>query len=133
MAGPHEPYLPWRAFARTLLLLAFTVSRFSFTNAQPATIQFSDCFSSSNTSQKVDVSTVYAQFFPDSPKGPYINFTVIGTSPQQIIAASDGENPVASELSFASSVSRAHAVISMEKSTSDTFHDHRNPHFPTTE
>nr|VWO96100.1 Regulator Ustilago maydis 1 protein [Ganoderma boninense] len=68
------------------------------TTAQPATLQFSDCFSSSNTSQKLDVSTVYAQFFPESSKGAYINFTVIGTSPQEIIAASNGTNPVATTL-----------------------------------
>ncbi|KAI1796123.1 hypothetical protein LXA43DRAFT_880388 [Ganoderma leucocontextum] len=68
------------------------------TTAQPATLQFSDCFSSSNTSQKLNVATVYAQFFPQSSKGAYINFTVIGTSPQEIIAASNGTNPVATTL-----------------------------------
>lgn len=97
MAGPHEPCSPWWAFARILFFLAFSFSRFSLTTAQPATIQYSDCFSSDNTSQKVDISTVYAQFFPDSPKGAYLNFTVIGSTPQQILAASDGQNPVASE------------------------------------
>ncbi|TBU33070.1 hypothetical protein BD311DRAFT_652998 [Dichomitus squalens] len=68
------------------------------TTAQPATVQFSDCFSSPNISQKLDVSTVYAQYFPKSSNGPYINFTVIGTSPQQIVSASNGTNPVATTL-----------------------------------
>ncbi|KAI0375926.1 hypothetical protein BV20DRAFT_932337 [Pilatotrama ljubarskyi] len=82
-----------------LLILSLSLSRFTLTTAQPATLQYSDCFSSSNTSQKLDVSTVYAQFFPSgSSRGPYINFTVIGNSPQQIIAASEGPNPVATTL-----------------------------------
>ncbi|TFK94240.1 hypothetical protein K466DRAFT_476955 [Polyporus arcularius HHB13444] len=86
---------PWRVF---LLLCSLLVSHFTTTTAQPATLQYSDCFTSENTTQKVDVSTVYAQFFPDSAKGPYINFTVIGTTPQTIVAASDGEHPVATTL-----------------------------------
>ena len=94
MAGYDEPVSPWRVL---LLLFSLLVSRFTFTTAQPATLQYSDCFSSDNTTQKVDVSTVYAQFFPDSANGPYINFTVIGTTPQPIIAASGGEHPVASK------------------------------------
>ncbi|KAI0677278.1 hypothetical protein C8Q78DRAFT_1073993 [Trametes maxima] len=82
-----------------LLILVLSLSHLTFTTAQPASLQFSDCFSSSNTSQKVDVSAVYAQFFPaGTDGGPYINFTVIGNSPQQIIAASDGEHPVATTL-----------------------------------
>ena len=96
MAGSRPSGCLWKAVSRPLLLLAFLVSCFTLTTAQPATLQFSDCFSSSNTSQKLDVSTVYAQFFPQSTKGAYINFTVIGTSPQEIIAASNGTNPVAS-------------------------------------
>ncbi|KAI0722396.1 hypothetical protein C8T65DRAFT_564781 [Cerioporus squamosus] len=95
MAGFHEPVSPWRVL---FLLFSLLVSSFTFTTAQPATLQYSDCFSSDNTTQKVDVSTVYAQFFPDSAKGPYINFTVIGTTPQTIVAASDGEHPVATTL-----------------------------------
>ncbi|KAI0751064.1 hypothetical protein C8Q80DRAFT_1155260 [Daedaleopsis nitida] len=98
MAGPHERRSPWWACARLFFFLAFSLSRLSLTTAQPATIQYSDCFSSDNTSQKVDVSTVYAQFFPTSPNGAYINFTVIGSTPEQILAASDGQNPVATTL-----------------------------------
>ena len=92
MAGLRGLGSPWTA----LFLLLVTLSCSLFTTAQPATLQFSDCFSSSNTSEKLDVSTVYAQFIPHSAIGPYINFTVIGTSPQPIIAASGGTNPVAS-------------------------------------
>ena len=134
MADPHEPSSSWWAFARLLLVLAFTVSRFSLTTAQPATLQFSDCFSSSNTSQKVEISAVYAQFFPDSPSGPYINFTVIGSSPQQIIAASDGPNPVASKSHiFPPRSPKTHNKTPTRLRPSDTIHDHRNPHLPTTE
>ncbi|KAH9899587.1 hypothetical protein C8Q73DRAFT_787452 [Cubamyces lactineus] len=82
-----------------LLILALSLSHLTFTTAQPATLQYSDCFSSPSTSQKLDVSAVYAQYFPAADsRGPYINFTVIGTSPQDIIAASNGSNPVATTL-----------------------------------
>ncbi|KAI0776185.1 hypothetical protein BD413DRAFT_688382 [Trametes elegans] len=99
MAAPHEFSRLGSALTHMLLVLVLFLSRFTFTTAQPATLQYSDCFSSSDTSQKLDVSTVYAQFFPaESSRGPYINFTVIGTSPQQIIASSNGTNPVATTL-----------------------------------
>ena len=134
MAGLLKPGLPWAAFPHILFLLALTLSRFLLTTAQPATIQFSDCFSSSNTSEKIDISTVYAQFFPDSAIGPYINFTVIGSSPQQIIAASDGPNPVASKSHiFRSRSPKTHNKTPTRLRPSDTIHDHRNPHLPTTE
>lgn len=101
MAGSYESSQWGCALPHLLLILALSLSLFTSTTAQPATLQFSDCFSSSNTSQKLDVSTVYAQFFPAGPSsGAYINFTVIGTSPLQIMAASDGPNPVASEFVY---------------------------------
>ncbi|OJT05400.1 hypothetical protein TRAPUB_3841 [Trametes pubescens] len=99
MAGSYESSQWGCALPHLLFILALSLSLFTSTTAQPATLQFSDCFSSSNTSQKLDVSTVYAQFFPAGPSsGAYINFTVIGTSPLQIMAASDGPNPVATTL-----------------------------------
>ncbi|KAI9000754.1 hypothetical protein BD414DRAFT_451375 [Trametes punicea] len=99
MAGSCKSSRPGSALLTQLFRLALSFSLFTFTTAQPATLQYSDCFSSPNTSQKLEVSTVYAQFFPaGSSRGPYINFTVIGNSPQQIIAASDGPNPVATTL-----------------------------------
>ena len=96
MAGLREPDSIWRALLRTFFLFVSLVSYFTTATAQPATLQFSDCFSSPNTSQKLDISTVYAQYFPESSNGAYINFTVFGTSPQQIIYALNGTNPVAS-------------------------------------
>lgn len=128
MAGFHEPMSPWRVF---LLLCSLLVSHFTTTTAQPATLQYSDCFTSENTTQKVDVSTVYAQFFPDSAKGPYINFTVIGTTPQTIVAASDGEHPVASECPC--SDMQILAMTRDQTPTSDSFHDHRTTDLPTTQ
>lgn len=97
MAGQPELASPWRVYPHVFLLIVSLLIRLSLTTAQPATLQYSDCFSSDNTSQKLTVSNVYAQFFPESARGAYINFTVIGTSPQPILAASGGENPVASK------------------------------------
>ncbi|KAL7282609.1 hypothetical protein ACG7TL_004081 [Trametes sanguinea] len=99
MTGFCKSSLPGVALSDMLVLLALSLSLFTSTTAQPATLQFFDCFSSSDTSQKLDVSVVYAQFFPaGESRGPYINYTVIGTTPQQIIAASNGSNPVATTL-----------------------------------
>ena len=129
MAGFQDPL--WRAFSRLFLLLSFLVSRLMLTTAQPATLQFSDCFSSSNTSQKLDVSAVYAQFFPASSKGAYINFTVIGTSPQEIIAASNGTNPVAS--TSQSSVLRDTSMMGVHTTSSDSIYYYRGTHLPATQ
>ena len=61
----------------------------------PATLRFDDCFTG-NTSQKLEVSTVYAQFLKDGPHGNTLNFTLLGTSPVVIEQSSGGSNPVAS-------------------------------------
>ena len=54
--------------------------------AGPVSIPFQDCFNhSASTSQKFNVSTVYAQLLQDADLGDYLNLTVIGTSPQQIM------------------------------------------------
>ncbi|KAH9943196.1 uncharacterized protein BXZ73DRAFT_40772 [Epithele typhae] len=97
MAGLRVPHSPWRALPLLLLLTCFT-SLFSRATAQPAVLQFSDCFSDANTTQKLSVSTVYAQFFPESASGAYLSLTVIGTNPETIISSSDGPNPVATTL-----------------------------------
>lgn len=77
-------------FYFTLFLL------FSCTIAQPATLNFDDCFTG-NDSQKLDVSTVYAQFQKDGPQGTILNFTVLGNTPVVIEQSSGGSNPVASK------------------------------------
>ena len=60
--------------------------------AEPATLPFTDCFSG-NTSHKVQISTVYGQTLGNR----YLNLTVIGNSPIQIVSASNNTSePVAS-------------------------------------
>jgi hypothetical protein len=54
--------------------------------AEPASIPFQDCFNSSaNLTLKFNVSTVYAQVFQDADLGSYLNLTVFGTSPREIM------------------------------------------------
>ena len=131
MAGLREPGLPWRAFPRTLLLLTLLLSFFALTTAHPAVLQYSDCFSSTNTTQKLSISTVYAQFFPDGPNGAYLNFTVIGSTPEEIVAASDGANPVASASCFLFSLrTKVPSLIRSRNSPSDPIHDHRTTDLP---
>lgn len=67
----------------------------SCTIAQPAVVPFHDCFAG-NASQQLNVSTIYAQLFPHSSMGTYLNFTLLGDNPQEIIPFSDGPDPVAS-------------------------------------
>lgn len=101
MAGGHGCDDPRFHFFRMLsfLLLVFSFSSLTCTLAQPATIPFTSCFSG-NTSLQLNVSTVYAQFFSESSRGPYLNITLLGQNPQQIIAASDQADPVASMQAF---------------------------------
>ncbi|KIK53282.1 hypothetical protein GYMLUDRAFT_179150 [Collybiopsis luxurians FD-317 M1] len=55
-------------------------------NADPATLSFSDCFTpnGTNTTQKLSVSTVYGQVLHDGSSEPYLNLTVLGTTPAEI-------------------------------------------------
>lgn len=65
--------------------------------AQPASLVFQDCFSDSNATQKLQISTVYAQVLD----GGRLDLTVLGTAPVQIVRASNTtDNPVASEFVF---------------------------------
>jgi hypothetical protein len=53
--------------------------------ADPAPIQFQDCFNQPDSlGNKFNVSTVYAQVLQNADLGNYLNLTVFGTSPQQI-------------------------------------------------
>ncbi|KAF7789345.1 hypothetical protein EIP86_000289 [Pleurotus ostreatoroseus] len=67
------------------------------TVAQPASLQFNDCFTDSNTTQKLNLSTVYAQVLPTS-HGTFLNFTIFGEAPQTILESSSGPDPVATTL-----------------------------------
>ncbi|OBZ70432.1 hypothetical protein A0H81_09679 [Grifola frondosa] len=89
---------PCSALLRLLLILGLSLSLLTYTVAQPATVQFEDCFSGDNSSVKLEVSNVYAQFFGNGPNGPYINFTVLGQTPLAIEPSSNGDNPVATTL-----------------------------------
>lgn len=54
--------------------------------ADPATVPFVDCFDDeSNADQRFTVNTVYAQVFQNEEWGNYLNLTVIGDSPRQIV------------------------------------------------
>ena len=91
---PHRDFTSWTALPRLLLVITLTLPYLPHAFAQPAIVQFQDCFSSSNTSIRLDVSTVYAQVLSYSSGGSYLNFTVIGSSPQEIV---ESTNDVASE------------------------------------
>ena len=66
--------------------------------AQPAVLTFDDCFADSSTDQKLNISTVYAQL-TEVPHGAFLNFTILGQTPEVILESSNGSNPVASEWS----------------------------------
>ncbi|OCH94267.1 hypothetical protein OBBRIDRAFT_723169 [Obba rivulosa] len=76
-----------------LLVLSFSLCRLIPALAQPAVLQYSDCFSGSNDSVKLNISTVYAQLLQDEFGGPRLNFTVLGETPQVIVESSSEENP----------------------------------------
>jgi hypothetical protein len=54
--------------------------------AEPAAVQFSDCFGG-NDAQKLNVSAVYAQMFDGDQR--HLNLTVLGTTPQQIVGSAN--------------------------------------------
>lgn len=74
----------WRKLAAASLLLWLSKSAM----AQPAMLSYSDCFSGSNTTQKLNVSTVFAQLRGDS----YLNLTVIGQSNIPIIGRANSSS-----------------------------------------
>lgn len=85
----------------------------SGSHAQPAVVQYQDCFSGSNTQQKINVSTVYAQLVPEEDSRAHLNFTVIGSTPQEIFEASN--DAVASTSAVAYS---AHIALTTNASNS---------------
>lgn len=52
--------------------------------AQPATLKFQDCFSGGNLTEKLDVTTVYAQVIGDQ----LLNLTIVGNSNIPIVGRS---------------------------------------------
>ena len=71
------------ALPSLLLFLTFINSVLS----DPASLPFNDCFDSrrGNTSQKLSVSQVYGQVIETSDNESYLNLTVIGSSPLEIL------------------------------------------------
>lgn len=93
--------------------------------AEPATLPFTDCFSG-DVSHKVQVSTVYGQEL----SGRYLNFTIIGSTPIQIVSASNNtDEPVASACHLNSfNVSGCDVADLVNCFPSDPFHDHQPTH-----
>lgn len=58
--------------------------------ANPLNVSFTDCFDSNgNTSLKLSISSVYAQVLEDDQQSVYLNLTVLGDSPQEIVGYSN--------------------------------------------
>ncbi|TFY69192.1 hypothetical protein EVG20_g3243 [Dentipellis fragilis] len=75
----------------TLSTLAIVLSSLSLCLADPAIAPFSDCFSG-NVSQKLNVSTVYAQITHSNTLGRHLNLTVFGDSPLPIEGLANNTN-----------------------------------------
>lgn len=74
-------------------LLYLLVLLIPCTLADPATIPFQDCFDEpESVGQKFDVNTVYAQVLHNDEWGKYLNLTVVGTSPQEILGLANGSS-----------------------------------------
>jgi hypothetical protein len=70
------------ALPLSLAALSLSVWQPSGVSAQPATIAFHDCFSG-NDSQKLNISTVYAQVIENDDER-YLNLTLLGHTSQNI-------------------------------------------------
>ncbi|KAF8165713.1 hypothetical protein B0H34DRAFT_690241 [Crassisporium funariophilum] len=67
-------------------LLYLLVALLPAVAADPASIPFTDCFDEPESiDQKLNVNTVYAQVLQNADLGRYLNLTVIGTSPRDIL------------------------------------------------
>ncbi|KAJ6515243.1 hypothetical protein C8R45DRAFT_887948 [Mycena sanguinolenta] len=62
--------------------------------ADPASLPFEDCFSG-NASMKLTVNEVYGQVLTSPQLGTYLNLTVIGNSPQEILGYADSSSSLA--------------------------------------
>lgn len=87
--------------------------------AQPAMAPFTDCFSG-NDSQKMTVSTVYAQILEDPSAGRQLNLTLLGSTDQEIDGISDDSGTNLGELHN----QRAHDLKMLNSTLSDAlYHD----------
>ncbi|KAH6914675.1 membrane protein [Coprinopsis sp. MPI-PUGE-AT-0042] len=82
----------------SILFLSFLLlsQRTSLVRADPAVVPFQDCFDEpDNVQNKLQVSTVYAQVLEDADEVHYLNLTVIGTSPSEIVGVTNTSNSLA--------------------------------------
>ncbi|THH16421.1 hypothetical protein EW146_g4219 [Bondarzewia mesenterica] len=79
---------------RFLLLLLVSLSVIRSANAEPIVAPFDDCFTGNNT-QKLNVSTVYAQITETESLGRHLNLTILGESGQEIVGFANGSNDLA--------------------------------------
>jgi hypothetical protein len=83
---PTTYRLPFIIFRIAFVVsLCFTRSVLSL---QPATLPFHDCFSG-NVTQKLNISTIYAQVVDDGNVDSHLNLTVFGTTNLPIMGSSN--------------------------------------------
>ncbi|KAL0950094.1 hypothetical protein HGRIS_010095 [Hohenbuehelia grisea] len=81
--------------ARLLVLLQLLSSAVLLSQADPALLPFSDCFSG-NASRKLNISTVYGQVFDgDEQPHTHLNLTIFGQSSQEIVGFSGDSTSLA--------------------------------------
>lgn len=86
-----------------LSLFALRPLRLLAARADPAIVPFQDCFDEpGNTGNKLNVSTVYAQVLRDDEENHYLNLTVIGVSPSEIIGLTNASSSLGEWLLFSS-------------------------------
>lgn len=98
MAGSLHAQRLEHALLHMLALFLVIFIGLSGVVGQPAVVQYTDCFTDKLTDRKLNISTVYAQVIQEPGTRARLNFTLLGTTPQQILKSSgDGANPVASK------------------------------------
>lgn len=97
MAGAHARHRE-HAFLQMFLHLFIVLIAIIGVSAQPALVQFQDCFSSESTDQKLNISQAYAQVIPGDSGKATLKFLLFGTTPQVIVESSTNtQDPVASK------------------------------------
>jgi hypothetical protein len=98
MSGrPTTSRLPFIIFRIAFVVsLVFTRSVLSL---QPATLPFHDCFTG-NVTQKLNISTVYAQVVGDGNVDSHLNLTVFGTAGLPIMGSSNDSLNLGEHMAF---------------------------------
>lgn len=75
-----------------LISLVFSLC-IGFVVANPASLTFQDCFDDTeNENQRLQVDSVYAQVLQDDLNSHYLNLTVFGSSPNEIVGISNSSS-----------------------------------------